>query len=82
MLGNTATSLYKVDSLRTKPRWMQAKISRKKTTKIQSPDVENRMCGGVGGVTGTILLPRPDSCFHLKRCGMGYKRQNLKKDAS
>ena len=27
---------------------------------IQPPDTENRMSGGVGGVTNAISLPRPD----------------------
>jgi hypothetical protein len=27
---------------------------------VQPPDAENRMSGGVGGVTGAIPLPPPD----------------------
>ena len=31
----------------------------------QPPDAENRMSGGVGGLTGAIPLVRPDHfCFH------------------
>jgi len=28
--------------------------------RVQPPDAENRMSGGVGEVTGTIPSPRPD----------------------
>ncbi len=42
---------------------MQANINRKrrkKVTKIQPPDAENRMSGGVGGMTGAIPSSPPD----------------------
>ena len=32
----------------------------KKGSCFQPPDAENRMSGGVGGVTGIIPSPRPD----------------------
>jgi hypothetical protein len=35
--------------------------------RVQPPDAENRMSGGVGEVTGAIPSPRPDR---------GYFRQN------
>ena len=55
----------KVDSLRTKPRWMQAKMSpeEKESSKDSTAVAENRMSGGVGEVAGAILLPRPDLVY-------------------
>jgi hypothetical protein len=57
---------------------MQAKISRKrrkKATKIQPPDAENRMSGGVGEVTGAIPLPRPDQTIFVESLNSYVKLQ-------
>lgn len=36
--------------------------ARELTRWTQPPDAENRMSGGVGGLTGAIPLVRPDVC--------------------
>ena len=40
--------------------------ARELTRWAQPPDAENRMSGGVGGLTGAILLARPDPDRHAK----------------
>jgi hypothetical protein len=37
---------------------------------VQPPDAENRMSGGVGGVTGAIPLPRPDRILFFTRLNL------------
>jgi len=34
---------------------------------VQPPDAENRMSGGVGGITGAIPLSPPDQTFNLSQ---------------
>jgi len=38
-----------------------------KASTTEEPDAEDRTSGGVGGVTGAILLPRPDPQEALRR---------------
>lgn len=38
--------------------------ARELTRWTQPPDAENRMSGGVGGLTGAIPLVRPDPAWH------------------
>ena len=40
--------------------------ARELTRWAQPPDAENRMSGGVGGLTGAILLARPDRGTHMQ----------------
>ena len=42
-------------------KWMVSTVDARELTRwAQPPDAENRMSGGVGGLTGAIPLARPD----------------------
>jgi hypothetical protein len=49
---------------------------------VQPPDAENRMSGGVGGVTGAIPLPPPDPRWNglnwSRCCKIGFNLQKYK----
>jgi hypothetical protein len=45
---------------------------------FQPPDAENRMYGGVGGITGVILLSPPDQSCQLFRISAFNKSPQIK----
>ena len=59
--GKTRRHAPSTDDATIDSKWLVPTVEARELTRwTQPPDAENRMSGGVGGLTGAIPLVRPD----------------------
>ena len=72
--GKTLRHATSTDDRTINAKWVVFAVDARELTRwAQPPDAENRMSGGVGGLTGAIPLARPDQAEMLPAGAWGLR---------